>query len=159
MSYKKECQEKNLPHRLNTAPFLSRHSAHCLSVVFLRAESLVSSPRAKRRYASSPCGVLFPVVTAPIVSETTSLTVVHCMSGNAWWQRMVLLETRGLWLYSIVRGGIGWQWRLACVKHGPNKPMDTSPRNRASREPDGPAARNDLPWGERNLSQRRSRCL
>src|SRR5260370_24578515 len=66
-SYKKECQEKNLPHRLNTAPFLSRHSAHCLSVVFLRAESLVSSPRAKRRYASSPCGVLFPVVTAPIV--------------------------------------------------------------------------------------------
>ena len=138
LSYKKECQEKNLPHRLNTAPFLSRHSAHCLSVVFLRAESLVSSPRAKRRYASSPCGVLFPVVTAPIVSETTSLTVVHCMSGNAWWQRMVLLETRGLWLYSIVRGGIGWQWRLACVKHGPNKPMDTSPRNRASREPDGP---------------------
>src|SRR6267378_1725903 len=83
-SYKKECQEKNLPHRLNTAPFLSRHSAHCLSMVFLRAESLVSSPRAKRRYASSPCGVLFPVVTAPIVSETTSLTVVHCMSGNAW---------------------------------------------------------------------------
>jgi hypothetical protein len=71
-------------------------------------------------------------------SETTSLTVVHCMSGNAWWQRMVLLKTRGLWLYSIVRGGIGWQWRLACVKHGPNKPMDTSPRNRASREPDGP---------------------
>jgi hypothetical protein len=23
-------------------------------------------------------------VTAPIVSETTSLMVVHCMSGNAW---------------------------------------------------------------------------
>src|SRR6202022_2856072 len=90
LSYKKESQEKNPPPRLNTAPFLSRHSAHCLSVVFLRAESLVSSPRAKRRYASSPCGVLFPVVTAPIVSETTSLTVVHCMSGNAWWQRMVL---------------------------------------------------------------------
>src|SRR5258708_33608865 len=40
LSYKKECQEKNLPHRLNTALFLSRHSAHCLSVVvFLRAES------------------------------------------------------------------------------------------------------------------------
>ena len=26
-SYKKECQEKNLSHRLNTVPLLSRHSA------------------------------------------------------------------------------------------------------------------------------------
>jgi hypothetical protein len=31
---------------------------------------------------------------------------------------MVLLEARGLWRYSIVRGGIGWIRRLACSKHG-----------------------------------------
>src|SRR6266700_2038478 len=36
------------------------------------------------------------------------------------WQRMVLLEARGLLLYSIVRGGIGWIRRLACLKHGPD---------------------------------------
>jgi len=33
---------------------------------------------------------------------------------------MVLLETRGLWLSSIVQGGIGWVRRLACFKHGPD---------------------------------------
>ncbi len=32
---------------------------------------------------------------------------------------MVLLETRGLWLYSIVRGGLGWIRRLACLQHVP----------------------------------------
>jgi hypothetical protein len=31
-SYKRECQEKNLPQWLNTCLFLSRHSAHCLSL-------------------------------------------------------------------------------------------------------------------------------
>ena len=33
---------------------------------------------------------------------------------------MVLSETRGLWLCSIVREGIGWLRRLACWKHGPD---------------------------------------
>ena len=33
---------------------------------------------------------------------------------------MVLFETRGLWLSSIVREGIGWIRRLACLKHGPD---------------------------------------
>src|SRR5258707_9188382 len=64
-SYKKECQEKNLPHRLNTHPFLSRHSAPLLERALLtesglpQAEPYVSSPRAKRRYASSPLWVSF----------------------------------------------------------------------------------------------------
>src|SRR5260370_26079502 len=35
-------------------------------------------------------------------SETTSLTVVHCMSGNAWWQRMV-----------ATHGPIGDSWPMA----------------------------------------------
>ena len=33
---------------------------------------------------------------------------------------MVLSETRGLWLSWIVREGIGWFRRLACLKHGPD---------------------------------------
>jgi len=33
---------------------------------------------------------------------------------------MVLSETLGLWLSSIVREGIGWSRRLACLKHGPD---------------------------------------
>jgi hypothetical protein len=92
-SYKKECQEKSLPRRLDTA-----HS--CLGIqpllferaIFLRPSNLVSSPRAKRRYVSSPLWFHFAVVEVPFrcrdgrpsFSETTSLTVVHCMSGNAW---------------------------------------------------------------------------
>jgi hypothetical protein len=31
-----------------------------------------------------PCGFHFAIVTAPLVSETTSLTVVQWMIGNAW---------------------------------------------------------------------------
>src|SRR5258705_12137860 len=52
------CREPSLQDTAGS--FLSPHSAHCLSAGFLRAESLVSSPRAKRRYASSPCWALFP---------------------------------------------------------------------------------------------------
>src|SRR5215470_17441473 len=33
------------------------------------------------------------------------------------WQRMVLSETRGLWLSSIVRGGIGLHRRLSARRH------------------------------------------
>jgi hypothetical protein len=33
---------------------------------------------------------------------------------------MVLSETRGLWLSWIVREGIGWNRRLACLEHGPD---------------------------------------
>ena len=40
LSYK-NVKRKIFPIGLIPAPFLSRHSAHCLSVVFLRAESLV----------------------------------------------------------------------------------------------------------------------
>ena len=32
----------------------------------------------------------FAVVTAPIVSETTSLTIVHSISGNAWSYRRLV---------------------------------------------------------------------
>src|ERR1700680_2398453 len=49
-----------------------------------------------------PCGSIPLFATAPFVSETSSLTVIHFK-----WQRMVLSETRGLWLSWIVREGIG----------------------------------------------------
>jgi hypothetical protein len=50
---------------------------------------------------------------------------------------MVLSETLGLWLSSIVREGIGFLRRLGCLSTGLTLPVDTSPRNRASQEPDG----------------------
>src|SRR5258706_10439554 len=60
-------------------------------------ECPVSSPRAKRRYASSSLWFHFAVVTAPIVSETSSLVVVHWMSGNAWsYRRLVAYGFLGL---------------------------------------------------------------
>ena len=42
---------------------------------------------------------------------------------------MVLSETRGLWLSWIVREGIGWSRRLACLSTGLTFPMDTSPES------------------------------
>src|SRR6266478_4201285 len=89
-SYKKECQEKNLPHRLEAGPICLGIQPNCLQVHAYsesghpQAQCRVSSPRAKQRYASPPVWFHFAVVTAPIVSETTSLMVVHGMSGNAW---------------------------------------------------------------------------
>jgi hypothetical protein len=50
---------------------------------------------------------------------------------------MVLSETHGLWLSSIVRGGIGWVRRLACFKHGPDFSGCCFPPNRTSQEADG----------------------
>jgi hypothetical protein len=52
---------------------------------------------------------------------------------------MVLFETRGLWLSWIVRGGIECPGRLACfnARIGLTASVDTSPRIRASQEPDG----------------------
>src|SRR5215470_17418466 len=71
---------------------------------------------------------------------------------------MVLSETRGLWLSSIVRGSIGWIRRLAFSNTGLTWAIDTFPRNRASQESDG-HRREWFPGMERTLSQRRSSCL
>ena len=50
---------------------------------------------------------------------------------------MVLSETRGLQLSSVIRGGIGWEWRLGTSSR-PNFPMDTRPRTeRLKKNPTG----------------------
>ena len=72
---------------------------------------------------------------------------------------MVLSETRGLWLCSIVREGIGWLRRLACWKHGPDFTDCYFPSNRASQDSDGHRQENDPQGWKRTLSQRRSSCL
>ena len=74
------------------------------------------------------------------------------------WQCMVLSETLGLWLSSIVREGIGFVRRLACLQHGPDFSGCYFPSNRASQEPDG-RRREWFPGIERTLRQRRSSCL
>jgi len=115
-SYKKECQEKTSP--IGSIPSHSCRGIqpHCLSghayseSGLPQAEFPGSSPRARRRCASSPVWFHFAVVPAPIVFRNNKPD--GCPLHE--WQHMVLLETRGLWLYSIVRGGIGWLRRLAC---------------------------------------------
>src|SRR5215472_17821330 len=72
---------------------------------------------------------------------------------------MVLSEALGLWLSSIVRGGIGWCRRLACFKHGPDRYDCYFPSNRASQESDGHRQEMVPRDGKRTLSQRRSSCL
>src|ERR1700726_3412616 len=71
---------------------------------------------------------------------------------------MVLSETRGLWLSWIVREGIGWFRRLACLKHGPDLSDGYFPPNpsvsRTRQLPPG-----IVPQVERTLCQRRSSCL
>ena len=90
MSYKKECQETffslgSVPTRccLGIQPnCLNVHSRFECSLS--QAESLISFPRAKRKYVSSSLWFHTLVATAPSVSETSSLTVIHFMSGNSW---------------------------------------------------------------------------
>ena len=53
---------------------------------------------------------------------------------------MVLSETRGLWLFLVVRGGIQFLERLGVqAPIAPNGITDTHPRTRASQEPKGHA--------------------
>ena len=120
-----------------------------------QAKGFVSSPRVKRRVNCSSLWFHFAVVTAPIVFLKRNKPD-RCPPDE--WQHMVLSETRGLWLYSIVRGGIGFLRRLACVKHGPDFggcyfPSKSSV-SRARRSPPGNGSQ-----GERTPSQRRSSCL
>src|SRR5215831_14395670 len=83
-SYKKECQEKNLPFGSMPVDFLS--------------------PGLKRRSNRSSLWFHFAVVTAPIVFLKHNKPN-RCPPDE--WQHMVLSETRGLWLCPIVREGIG----------------------------------------------------
>jgi hypothetical protein len=63
-----------------------------------QAESLISFRRVKRRNVSSSLWFHILVATAPFVSETSSLTVIHFMSsGNAWsYLRLVAYGFLGL---------------------------------------------------------------
>jgi hypothetical protein len=91
-----------LPLRLD-ADTLFGIQPNCLNVHFRfesglpQAESLISCPRVKRSYVSSSLWFHTLVVTAPFVSETSSLTVIHFMSGNAWsYRRLVAYGFLGL---------------------------------------------------------------
>ncbi len=146
------------PLRLG-AEIFSRHSApmieRALSIREWSSSGLVcrfaSACEAENCFLSPV--VPYSFVTAPFVSETYKPDS-YPLNG---WQRMVLSETRGLWLSSIVRGSIGWIRRLACFT-GLTWTIDTFPRNRASQESDG-HLRERFPGMERTLSQRRSSCL
>jgi hypothetical protein len=80
-------------------------------------------------------------VTAPIrFLKLTSITIAELPT-------MVLSETRGLWLSSVVRGGIGSYRRLSVfeVHSGLNVSVDTLPRSRASQEANWPTVKDDDP--------------
>src|SRR5467141_1136802 len=83
--------------------FVSAFSPTCLNVHsrfesgLAQAESLISFRRVKRRNVSSSLWFHTLVATAPFVSETASLTVIHFMSGNAWsYRRLVAYGFLGL---------------------------------------------------------------
>jgi hypothetical protein len=102
-SYKRECQEKYLPFGSVPTLFCLGIQPNCLNVhsrfesSLPQAESLISFPRAKRKYVSSSLWFHTLVATAPFVSETSSLTVIHFMSGNAWsYLRLVAYGFLGL---------------------------------------------------------------
>jgi len=72
---------------------------------------------------------------------------------------MVLSETRGLQLSSVIRGGIGWEWRLGTSLR-PNFPMDTRPRTeRLNKNPTGHRQGRIAKGWERTLGPKRSSCL
>src|SRR6516165_756412 len=73
---------------------------------------------------------------------------------------MVLSETRGLWLSSIVRGGIGLRRRLSARRHEkPNNVTGYFTLETERLKNPTATARNGSPGMERTLSQRRSSCL
>ena len=78
-----------------------------------QAKRIALCPRVKRSINGSPLWFHVVVETAPIVSLKLNKPN-RCPPDK--WQHMVLSETRGLWLCSIVREGIGWIRRLACRK-------------------------------------------
>jgi len=122
-SYKREFQEKNLPFGSMPVYFCLGIQPNCLNGHSNAGSGLaqagcpaVLSPRG-RRYASSSLWFHFAVVTAPNRFRKHNKPD-SCPLDE--WQHMVLLETRGLWLCSIVREGIGLIRRLACLGHGPD---------------------------------------
>jgi hypothetical protein len=159
-SYIRECQEKHLP--LGSVP---RHFSLGIQPNWLGVhphsasglpQASYSFRRGKRRNASSPLWLHSLLRQRHSFSETTKPDSYPLEE----WQRMVLFETRGLWLSWIVRGGIGCPGRLACFKAriGLTASVDTSPRIRASQELDG-HNQEWFPGKERTLCQRRSSCL
>ena len=109
LSYKKECQEKHLPSG-SVPRFFSRHSAQ----LFERSRSMrawsssrlcpVSFSDLNRR--KSPISSLWRRQSFPETNKPDGYPL--CDYPLCEWQRMVLSETRGLWLSWIVRGGIGF---------------------------------------------------
>src|SRR6266481_6675118 len=92
-----------LPLRLGADTFLSRHSAQ----LFERALSIREwSSSGRVAYFVPACEALerflfplvpYPCCDGPSVSETSSLTVIHFMSGNAWsYRRLVAYGFLGL---------------------------------------------------------------
>jgi len=82
MSYKRECQDKTPLLRLNADFFLGIQPNRLKNGLPQSVRSL--SPYAKRKSSSFFLWFHFVVVTTPMVFETTSLTIVHSESGNAW---------------------------------------------------------------------------
>jgi hypothetical protein len=65
---------------------------------------------------------------------------------------IVLSETRGLQLFSVVRGGIELTRRLSACAHLPTEGLDTLPRNAS-------VPRIDTPTGGKQRPRQRSSCL
>ena len=70
----------------------------------------------------------------------SGLDTIRCEAVQAkrWLKvpTIILWEARGLWLFWVIRGGIGWKLRLVgakCLAHDvPTNLLDTLPRTRAS---------------------------
>ena len=136
LSYQRECQEKNLP--FGSVPKLFfRHSAQ----LFERAPAVREWSCSDRvscfvSMSETENGFLSPVV--PFHFRDGAIRFLKRIKPDGYppdeWQRMVLSEARGLWLFSVVRGGIGLRRRLGARRQKRSLTMllDTLPRSRAS---------------------------
>jgi hypothetical protein len=103
MSYKKECQEKDLSLGSMPPIFCLGIQPNCLNVNSYsgsglpQAKDFPSSPHVNRRINCSSLWFHFAVVTAPFVFlKRNKPDVVHSRSGNAW-------SYRRLWAYGFLR--------------------------------------------------------
>src|ERR1700693_5137741 len=95
--------------------------------------------------------------------EQWRLTPISCEARQAkrWLSvpTIILCEARGLWLFWVIRGGIGLTRRLGADSstRTPNERMDTLPRTRASQNRWVTTEASNL--GDHLSSVRRSSCL
>ena len=125
-SYERGCQAKTLLHWTSIVP--------CIQVALLRGEDFGSSARSATEYDRDRDRSCWSPLSG-FMQRFRHHSLRSCASQPlASVPTIILCEARGLWLFWVIRGGIGLTRRLGADSSTrmPNERLDTLPRTRAS---------------------------